>query len=96
VDQSLALERIDMRLEAGRQRLECLEFVGRREVVGPVVKADEQAGSRLVDGELRAGAALCDDVSDHRCVGGDECPVGHSTNIVQHYWKCIASFLERE
>jgi hypothetical protein len=87
---------MEMRREFGQQSADCLEFACCCEVVGPIVKADEQTSLRLLEHELRATAVLCDDVSDHLGVGGDNRLVGHGWILVAYYRKNIASFLERE
>ena len=52
--QSVALERIDVRLAAGRQSVHRLEFGGRREVVGAIVESDEQNSLRVSEDESGA------------------------------------------
>ena len=70
MDQSIALEEWMCDLRRADSAFDCLEFGRCREVVGPMVKADEQTSSRLLEDELRAIAALCDGVSDHLVRGG--------------------------
>jgi hypothetical protein len=57
-----------------------LEFACCGEVVGAIVKADEQTRVRLLEPALLAIAVLCDDVSDDLGVGVDTCLVGHVTD----------------
>ena len=70
-----------MQLELGQPRADRLEFACCCEVVGAMVKADEQTRARLLEHELRVIAVLCDDVSDQLGVGGDKCLVGHAINL---------------